>query len=869
MQKHFLLLSTLLLSLAVIIAPPYSAAYEVDTHEDMSEAAAEQSANLGAALPLLGLTSLEDRLVFLPAQGAVMKAKEWIRFGSKEEDELFQVGSPIAIFRHHFFNPLNGSGLYYVPRPPCNAIAITGTPSPNWALGQGMTQDYSFPAARTALHKALTEQSATEREKNLALMFRILGHVIHHIQDMAQPQHTRNDPHGPGCLGVEGGGFYEEYTNRPLVRGSVPFLSLLLPGNYEPVYKDTDTTTFNAPRQFWTTPEGKGIADYSNRGFVSTGTNFDKSGLFSSPVLGPGWQEDQTALCNQINMPRPSGPNGQPLPCVMTFVETPVDDAYRPGNEVNRKASTYSIFNADLTIYNKTVTYTDPATGQTFTTPTLYTLNHFNFDAAHQFLIPRAVGYSAGLINYFFRGVGKLGMKVNPQADSYLITNTGMEDLEGTFSLYYDSEDGTRTLVQNTTWPTAGAGEQGSVLRAGESMPVPLFVPPFNPLPKTPGQYILVFTGRMGEERVVGDSVGAIAVQQVKLPYPSFLLFKAGGTYRSKYLDQGWERISENTMLFDAGQAVTDELIFVNGWPLVLHSESGLYRSTDGGRSFTAVEIPGEIYTVLGGTYLGGKGLVGTAYGNKWFLSTDLGVSWTEETLAETMHGLSLIGEGVLFGGYGSEFYRSVDQGRTWQPTTLTVGGEVLRASESGDDRSWIPKTVVWNQRRENQILLAPGILYIGGSGDGGGGSNELLGQNSDNGGSGVLEAIRRRLRDQMFNSDKIWRAQSEGTAASNHTGLWKSVDGGNTWYKIETGSPMDASAWWDDVRVKVALAPQGQALLAAAATESGVQPAFVGLHRSEDGGETWQPATDPEPGTWTFGIIYLGNHLWEGEESP
>jgi hypothetical protein len=34
----------------------------------------------------------------------------------------------------------------------------------------------------------------------------------------------------------------------------------------------------------------------------------------------------------------------------------------------------------------------------------VFALNRFTFDAAHKFLIPRAVGYSAGLINYFFRG---------------------------------------------------------------------------------------------------------------------------------------------------------------------------------------------------------------------------------------------------------------------------------------------------------------------------------------------------------------------------------------------------------------------------------------------------------------------------------
>ena len=35
----------------------------------------------------------------------------------------------------------------------------------------------------------------------------------------------------------------------------------------------------------------------------------------------------------------------------------------------------------------------------------LFALNRFNFDDAHKILIPKAVSYSAGLINYFFGAI--------------------------------------------------------------------------------------------------------------------------------------------------------------------------------------------------------------------------------------------------------------------------------------------------------------------------------------------------------------------------------------------------------------------------------------------------------------------------------
>ena len=96
-----------------------------------------------------------------------------------------------------------------------------------------------------------------------------------------------------------------------------------------------------------------------------------------------------TAECNRFNVPRPLDAGGNRLPCLMAFIETTVHDKYRKLETSNKRTSTYSIYNAELTQYHNI---------------NLYTLNRFNLDAAHQFLIPRAVGYSAGLINYFFRG---------------------------------------------------------------------------------------------------------------------------------------------------------------------------------------------------------------------------------------------------------------------------------------------------------------------------------------------------------------------------------------------------------------------------------------------------------------------------------
>src|SRR5207247_9014490 len=138
------------------------------------------------------------------------------------------------------------------------------------------------------------------------------------------------------------------------------------------------------------------------------------------PEVGTAWDEDKTALCQAISeksgIPLPTGPAGNLLPCLMTFISTYVHDFYQSGQSgYNDKTSTYSIFNAELTTYDN---------------KQIYTLNRFNFEAAYQFLIKRAVGYSTGFINYFFRG--KIDLVPDPANPAgYLIQHFVDEDMNG------------------------------------------------------------------------------------------------------------------------------------------------------------------------------------------------------------------------------------------------------------------------------------------------------------------------------------------------------------------------------------------------------------------------------------------------------
>jgi hypothetical protein len=80
--------------------------------------------------------------------------------------------------------------------------------------------------------------------------------------------------------------------------------------------------------------------------------------------------------------------------------------------EVRARAATLSIFADEIDRYT--------VSSLTGDSNPYFSLNRFNFDAAHADLIPRAVAYSAGLLNYFFRGQMQISL---PDAGIYSVVD--------------------------------------------------------------------------------------------------------------------------------------------------------------------------------------------------------------------------------------------------------------------------------------------------------------------------------------------------------------------------------------------------------------------------------------------------------------
>jgi len=187
LSKHNLVEFALLLIVSVAVS-----AYEPDTHKKLSLSAAANSVLVLPANNILsdfGLGTdigLSTRSQQFPNSNGLQKTIiELIQDGTDFEDNF-----PRSI--QHFYDPISDKGLQHP------ALSAFTHKSPDWALedtGQISGQNYSYADAMNAFYEALTLPTKTERDAKWGQVFETLGHVIHHIQDMAQPEHVRNDLH--------------------------------------------------------------------------------------------------------------------------------------------------------------------------------------------------------------------------------------------------------------------------------------------------------------------------------------------------------------------------------------------------------------------------------------------------------------------------------------------------------------------------------------------------------------------------------------------------------------------------------------------------------------------------------------------------
>lgn len=336
------------------------------------------------------------------------------------QDDLF--GTRFRVL-HHFFDPYHNVPLSGPVVDGACAAEFGCKRSPDWALGStdafdihagpnaNRTNHFSIVDAHEAVWRAITgtrsndnhsvAQNAAERLTYWATAFRTLGDVVHHIQDMAQPQHSRNDPHAGAacvtsstCLGGHAS-YYELYIDARAT-GELHFAvgeqSVEIPAALPSLPLDQQSYPYANPSfarfsDYWSTGQqsasltGMGLADYSSRGFFSAGTNIGSA--------------------KGLTFPKPD---------VAELQDAPVDNAVnllgkRIGTLAAKAGSVqdYVTNTADSRVLLTSNSAFDPFLIDAGKQP-VYSLNYYNYDDQARLLLPRAAAYSAGLINFFFRG---------------------------------------------------------------------------------------------------------------------------------------------------------------------------------------------------------------------------------------------------------------------------------------------------------------------------------------------------------------------------------------------------------------------------------------------------------------------------------
>ncbi len=346
------ILATLLFLLTS--ASSYAFNSDAETHRPLSENAV-RSSNLDNFLTtqlnfLTGINEMVDgRRVF-----------EWVGEGSVREDDGDR-------FCNHFHNPLlawGQAGLSF----PCS---FSGNNS-SVIWGQSPDNEFSWQKARENYFSGLTASSPFVRGQQLALTFRTLGHLVHLAQDASLPAHTRDDEH-PLFDGFER--FVQNIRiNDPTLFSQLTSTStgfnpsiLTLPTNPLapiPIARIIDT---DQPGAIPSAGTNIGMAEYSNGNFLSDDRIFTPDFAFPAEgSLGTPFVEVNGRTY------RPKVLDGE---VVDHFVAQDEFGNYFLSQGANPDSFIFTDYGAKL--------------------------------------LPRAIGYSAGLTDYFFRG----RLEVLQQAD--------------------------------------------------------------------------------------------------------------------------------------------------------------------------------------------------------------------------------------------------------------------------------------------------------------------------------------------------------------------------------------------------------------------------------------------------------------------
>ncbi|MFZ0827849.1 MAG: DUF642 domain-containing protein [Verrucomicrobiia bacterium] len=372
--------------------------------------------------------------------------------GSGFEDNINIKGDAGGIRSYnHFYDPLDttyGKGLSDWP---ADTRILIGTNSFNWAsISNGMgynfyggnflffsniapnlntTNIWSWPNARGYEWLGLTATNQLERQTNLDNMFRAVGQVMHLLEDASQPQHVRNEQHVDKF--PQWRSPIEDYGNLNVLKLNYGDGSML----------DWRGGGFTKLEDFWDRHLYDGSSAALDDVEADGGTQLGLAEWCNGNFLGDRHQYADYYTNGDIRYyPYPSRISGTITPHIDSII-------IKNGRVLSHYYLKKDADGISITHHSAL---------------TLWGMEHPNIWKAksttirddnvlydyHNAFIPKAVKYSAGLLDYFFRGTFIVTLSSNT---NLTVLNTSGQDFSGgSFLVFEDDTNRVRILVLQT-----------------------------------------------------------------------------------------------------------------------------------------------------------------------------------------------------------------------------------------------------------------------------------------------------------------------------------------------------------------------------------------------------------------------------------
>jgi hypothetical protein len=500
-----------ILALGIGLSARATLGHDIPVHQAITFNAQESAYDISSAY-VGSLNTVSSDIAFVDATN-------YIVHGSGFEDNA-DVDAGGKRSYNHFYDPLDttyGKGLSDAPPDIRSQIGInsftwgsvSNCPGWNWSGAFGLGGNLntmntrSWQNARYYEWIGLTATNQSDRFVALTNMFRDVGQVMHLLEDTTSPQHVRNEQH------------LVYLWESPIESWGLANVNKL---NYQHTMLDWRGAGFTKLEDFWDRHLYNGSASALNNAEAPNGTQLGLAEWCNGNFLG--------ARHLYAEYYQPSDIEYYPYPSRNTSTDYPQKVANLPSG-----IQTLTLKNGQQgqAIYvNKTgdgVTYPDISRftyfGAKFPSFGMMTINDPNvLSNYHNVFIPKAVEYSAGLLDYFFRG--KLNVCIVSGSDAntlglFVQNKSGTNFYNGMFQLYSEDGAGTRTLILTTNLSDLFPGTASLADNASVTMD---FTPPAVPATA----YVAVYQGTIGATGSTPldpvDENIAIAAKRIIPTYP-------------------------------------------------------------------------------------------------------------------------------------------------------------------------------------------------------------------------------------------------------------------------------------------------------------------------------------------------------------